>query len=282
MGITARLAAAVVVVLNTTGCMSARLVLESPVADQCTSAGLNGCPELTEGVLLYVDGDSAAGQQKIVAGARQNEPAKLKEFASTVEKLSDLPGVSSYAGTIHAVAVALATSAEEQKQKSSASARDAQRARYVRVAAKVADEETGGVAPVPVDLSEDSDPPPAKTSVVTGTDIQGGTLIPMIETGALPCQVGAPIGAAMLCLNAAIGPVVLTDVHAAGECRSDLYLVDGAPDAPRWTLELPARGALHITGARLFVRSGEALAIAISDKSRADSRCAVTWSGAKP
>jgi hypothetical protein len=136
------------------------------------------------------------------------------------------------------------------------------------------------VVPAKVDLSEDASPRPS--AAMAAAEIQGGTVVPIVETGAMPCQVGAPLGASMLCLTAAVGPMVLTDIHASGDCRTDLWIVDGSPEAPRWVVEAPARTALHVTGARLYARPGEMIAIVVPERPRADARCAVTWSGAKP
>jgi hypothetical protein len=269
------------------GCASARLILEQPVADQCTSAGLEGCPALTEGVVLYVEGNAAEGSAKIQEGARANEPAKLREFASTLEKLTSLPGVSSYAGTIHAVAAVLADSAKPRAAVAAKAASVHAKAaetepEHRSPRAPVPEETMNGVVPLKVDLSESPDtlsqavasPPPVR--------IEGGTILPMAETGAVPCRVGAPIGATMLCLTAATGPFVLTDLHASGECRSDLLIVAGVPDLPRWTLSVPMRTAVHITGARLFAGVGQPIAVAVSEKAHLDARCAVTWSGSRP
>jgi len=115
MGVHGRLATWTLGFAACAGRASARLVPEQPVAEQCTSAGLDGCPELTEGVLLYVEGKAAEGTAKIEEGARENEPDKLREFASTVEKVTSLPGISSYAGQVHAVAAVLAGSARERE-----------------------------------------------------------------------------------------------------------------------------------------------------------------------
>jgi hypothetical protein len=199
---------------------------------------------------LYVEGKATEGTAKIEEGARENEPAKLREFASIVEKITSLR----------------------------------EKPRPPMQMAKVPDATADGVVPLEVDLTDDSDVDRTKRVVrpMLAQEIQGGTVIPMAETGAVPCQVGAPIGKTMLCLTAAMGPLVLTDLHAAGECRSELLVVTGAPEAPRWILAAPARAALHITGARLFARAGEAIAIAVPENTRADARCAVTWSGSKP
>jgi hypothetical protein len=213
--------------------------------------------------------------------ARQNEPAKLREFASTIEKLTSLPGVSSYAAPIHAVASVLARSADQQAAKAPKPAkpvrREPERPKDRRLAAtQVPDETDDGVVALKVDLTEDSSPRPPVTAPLP--EIQGGTVVPVVETGAIPCQVGAPLGASMLCLTAAIGPMVLTDIHASGECRTDLFVIDGPPGAPRWVVQIPARTALHITGARLYARPGEPIAIVVPERPRAGAvRDHVEW-----
>jgi len=49
-----------------TGCgaSAARYVLESPISERCTSAGLKGCPQITDGILLVVEGDKEGGTAK--------------------------------------------------------------------------------------------------------------------------------------------------------------------------------------------------------------------------
>jgi hypothetical protein len=43
------------------------------------------CPELVDGVLLYVDGDKAGAQEKIRRGAAQNAPEELRKFAKALD-----------------------------------------------------------------------------------------------------------------------------------------------------------------------------------------------------
>jgi hypothetical protein len=284
-------AAGIAVLATAAGCASARMILGEPVADECTSAGLKGCPELTEGVLLYVEGKPSEGTAKLEEGARENEPGKLREFAGTIEKVTSLPGISSYTAQVHAVAAILAGSAQEQeaasaKEKAAAVARIAERekAKRRRALSQVPEETADGVVPVDVDLTDESGGASSRTFLRPSPppEIQGGTTVPIAETGALPCQVGAPIGATMLCLTVAVGPLILTDLHTGGECRSELFVLAGAPEAPRWALALPAHSPVHVTGARLYARVTEPIAIAVPVSPRADARCAVTWSGAKP
>jgi hypothetical protein len=80
------------------GCGSAQLVLKSPVEDQCGKAGLKGCPELTDGVLFYVDGDKVKGKDHLLKGAAQNAPAKVRQFAKALKQLplDKIPGGNKY------------------------------------------------------------------------------------------------------------------------------------------------------------------------------------------
>jgi hypothetical protein len=39
------------------GCGAATALIKAPVEQQCAGYGLKGCPDLVDGVLLYVDGD---------------------------------------------------------------------------------------------------------------------------------------------------------------------------------------------------------------------------------
>jgi len=57
------------------------MILASPIEDKCTSARLQGCEDLTEGVLLYVEGNAPEGKIKVRKAVRANSPADVKAFA---------------------------------------------------------------------------------------------------------------------------------------------------------------------------------------------------------
>jgi hypothetical protein len=80
------------------GCGSAQLVLKSPVESQCSKAGLKGCPELTDGVLIYADGDKVKGKEHLLKGAAQNAPEKVRQFAKALKELplDKIPGGNKY------------------------------------------------------------------------------------------------------------------------------------------------------------------------------------------
>jgi hypothetical protein len=268
-------------------CASTRLVLEKPIADKCMTFGLEGCPDLTEGALLYIDGQEAEARVKIDSAVRANEPAKLKEFASSLETLSRLPGADSFMGPVMKLAAILSGPDEKPKAVPAATP---PRASHPELAASDVEfaptKEPARPKPIPVDLSDDDGlgAMPNKAAA----DILSGTIVPALENGALACQIdsllpgAAPIPA--LCLNATTGPLLISDLHVSGACASDLFVLDGTPGVTRWILEAPAHSALHITGARLPSRPGDVVVVAVaaSAKVRPDLKCAVTWSGAKP
>ena len=77
-------------------CGGVQIILKPPIEKQCGSAGLKGCPELTDGVLLYVQGDKPKGKEAILRGAAQNAPAKIRRFAQTLKELDKIPGTNAY------------------------------------------------------------------------------------------------------------------------------------------------------------------------------------------
>lgn len=85
--------------LVATGCGaagSASLMLRAPVTQQCQQVPLQGCDELSEGVLLYLSGEKEEGRAKLVQGAAKNAPADLQKYASTLRALEQMPGAQKF------------------------------------------------------------------------------------------------------------------------------------------------------------------------------------------
>jgi hypothetical protein len=93
------------------------MVLKSPVESKCGGAGLKGCPELTDGVLLYVEGKEPEGKDKLIKGAAENAPEKVQEFAKQLKLLKDVPGVASHMKKVLEVADILAKAGKDSKGK---------------------------------------------------------------------------------------------------------------------------------------------------------------------
>jgi hypothetical protein len=102
-----------VVALLSTGCGGAGLLLKSPAESQCVEAGLKGCPQMAEGLVAFVEGDKARGQQLLGEGAAENAPDDLRKFADIVVLLGNIPGAKQYAGPVFEVAEVLRSKAAE-------------------------------------------------------------------------------------------------------------------------------------------------------------------------
>jgi hypothetical protein len=85
-------------------CGGVSVVLKSPVESKCASAGLKGCPELTDGVLLFVEGKKDEGKVKLEQAAGANAPAKVKKFAKLIKQLNKVPGTGPYMKHVNEVA----------------------------------------------------------------------------------------------------------------------------------------------------------------------------------
>src|SRR5262245_31491263 len=90
-------------------CGGVQIILKSPVEDRCSKAGLKGCPELTEGVLLYVEGDKVKGKETVLKGAAENAPEKVREFAAAIKELKNIPGATNYVKPLIEIADILAS-----------------------------------------------------------------------------------------------------------------------------------------------------------------------------
>jgi outer membrane protein OmpA-like peptidoglycan-associated protein len=92
------------------GCGGVSIILKSPLEDQCAKAGIQGCPEVVQGALVYIGGDKPNGKDQMMRGAAQNAPDKVKAFADAIRQLplDKIPGAGRYGAIIIEVADILA------------------------------------------------------------------------------------------------------------------------------------------------------------------------------
>jgi hypothetical protein len=269
-----------------TGCAAGSMMVKGPVQQQCAGYGLQACPELVDGVVLYLDGEKAAARLKLKRALAKNSPAQIRPFAKVLK--DTVPGAAGaelaeiLSGEIEvAVAVAPATSATPATEPARAN-----RAPAASVLASVADardksmqEEDAaeplrsaihGAEPVLLALAASVDPSRLLTESVT----------PLRDAARYECEV---LGKPSVCVRRQAGPVVVTDVVAAAGCAAELYV--GAADvsgALRWAIPITAAGT-H--GAHFFVRGDEQLTVAVRGGAltqAGDVRCAAIWSGFRP
>jgi outer membrane protein OmpA-like peptidoglycan-associated protein len=86
------------------------VMLKSPIEERCNKAGIQGCPEVVEGAIVYIGGDKPKGKDQMLRGAAQNAPEKVKEFAKAIKELplDKIPGATKYTSVIIEVADILA------------------------------------------------------------------------------------------------------------------------------------------------------------------------------
>jgi len=91
-------------------CGGAQLVLKPPIEEQFNKAGIQGCPEVVAGALVYIDGDKPGGKDRMLRGAAQNAPDKVKQFAKAIRELplDRIPGAQKYTSVIIEIADILA------------------------------------------------------------------------------------------------------------------------------------------------------------------------------
>src|SRR5688572_12260929 len=69
----------------TFGCAAGSMLVKVPVEQQCAGYGLRGCPELVDGVILYVDGDKPGAVHKLKEAAAKNSPEQIRPFAQAIK-----------------------------------------------------------------------------------------------------------------------------------------------------------------------------------------------------
>jgi len=275
------------------GCGSASLVLEAPIADQCTGAGLRGCDQLTEGVLLYVDGKKAEGEEKIRQGVVQNAPEDVQRYASLVRTLAELPGASSFSGPILEVtafleakppAVSAGAVLADAPATGASTATAEQRAAAASLAAVALPNAPGGPT---YTVTADTDPSQTRHGIGKA------------PTERQPWCAGA-LGDSVRCRALAHGPLYVSHVFATGpDCEGQSIAVvrHGKP----W---LHVQNAEALRGTRIAIEKSDTLVLVQRQKStvsrdskgkrakdtdvveleEADPRlsCDVYWSGFAP
>lgn len=216
-----------------TGCSGASLVLKAPIDSQCQARGLRGCPEIVDGMLLYVDGDKAGAVQKLAVGAAQNSPSDLGQLAKALDELKSVPGAEEYLASI-----------------SEALNLMVEKARATPGAAEKVATQPDGTPPVERAgegvLTADTDPKQVLDTVVTDLDI-----------GPKAAWCAEVSGETATCRSVQRGPMFITDVESLGTDCLGQFLAIAQGRQVRYVLN----GPFHLHGARLLVREDEALIV---------------------
>ena len=266
------------------GCSGAEVVLKIPVSTGCKEVPLKECDELTDGLLLYVEGKQEEAKPRVAKAVSANSPADLRRFVGFLQSLRGLTGAEGYLKPVFEVA-----------DFSNYQAAQAEAAQYAAPPGP-------GLAPsgppltpmvaapvqstvVPVAAVAPIAPAGPSRMVTADTDpkqIDGGAIAPLSSPGRGPC--GPLLGSSgTTCARAVDGPFVVTDVHMSGECDASIFVAATSPNglgtSARWAVTGSTRS---VSGSRLLVRKDETLIIGAPDNKKADQRCVVTWAGFRP
>lgn len=268
----------------TLGCgASGASVLKSPVQDECESAGLTGCPQIADGVVLYADGKQAEGQDKLKSGAAANTPDDVRQFAKALAAVTSLPipGIGQYVGPINQIAELLATEADASAM---LAAKSAPPPKSGKAKATVAPSgEPGG-------REREREAPQGPSVVANDGPAISQTVSESTQawSGRSQCHL---FGRNVSCAPVQQGPFIVTDIVALPGCKDVMYVGSNARDNPyqeavtyvfKWAVEAEQPG---VHGAHLAVHPGESLLVAVEPKDGAvveDPKCIVSWSGYHP
>ncbi len=258
------------------GCTgTAQLVLKPPIREKCEDVGLRGCDELSDGVVLFVDGDKDAAIKEIKRGAAKNAPEKLREFASAVKLLKAIPGAQQYTGPLLEVADLIVP--DEGKPGSKGPHKSAAPSRSTKNAASSESTASESTASEP----GEAQPAPDPIGRITFS------LVPSVDTRARACSLFSEARWdadrwTSRCVRVVHGPIVVTDVQAGDTCHDRLVVGSGDPINPRWVIVGQSASSIAVHGAALFVPDGDGLFVAQASSgetpSQTDSSCLVTLS----
>lgn len=277
--------------LTIAGCGGAGLVLKQPISKACDKAGLRGCEPLSEGVILYIEGDKPTAMKRLERAAADNSPEKLRAFANALLALEKIPGASSFAGPIVEVAKFLAAGSPVDTNTESSAGHGA-----ASVASKSPDIKRPIDKEYPWSPSSNGAPSARAATVHALTAdsdpsrLAGGMLRPASNQTSHPCVSLAPEG--WRCFELARGPFVVTDLRSAGTCKVFAGVASPSDklDSLRWVLHAP----FDVHGSRLAAGEGERLFIAVEGVVVRDEKnpykvfdtkgpeCSVLWAGFYP
>jgi hypothetical protein len=181
------------------GCASGRVVLEKPIADQCQTSGLKSCNELTEGVLLYIEGDQQNAVHKLHLAVNANEPEEVLAFADGLKTVSQIPGAGQMTAPIQQVINVLATEARRAGETKRMTSRKLAAGGKSAARRRSDDQETDPperAEPVAARSVVDQTAPTKVVSAVTPPsalsarlmDLEGSTVIPAVDEGMWACS----------------------------------------------------------------------------------------------
>jgi len=271
------------------GCAGTRVAIEKPIAERCETTGLKSCRDVTEGIVLYVEGDQRRARQKLHLALDVNGPDEWLEFAGTLRTVPQIPGAGDIAARMQQVIELLVAQAQRAE-----AASPPDWVASAALAAQSSKEKRSG--------DSDADPPSPKSKAPISaagwrpspSDVDGKTVVPASEEGNRACALTGIMSSGAesskgFCVRVSRGPLVVTDLHSSSACPAELFALAGPPgdlSAPRWAVHAQPASNINVSGGSLVVRENEHFIIGVTSTSeqkiKRDVRCSITWSGWRP
>lgn len=268
-----RIAGLVTIAFAVAGCGAAQLAMKGPITNQCSSSGLKGCPDLTDGVMEYIGGDKAVAEQKLRAAAAANSPEKLRMFARALDPIGSSIGGDAGAALKSVAAILDPTLDDAPTAKASGEPTTAAGKR-----SPGGTDRDGGRTAVAALATR-----PASPTVVV-EELRAGTERLATDPRAATC--GGIFGSDPKCarVRVFVGPLVVTNAYTSGGCPDELFLIAGRLEKPHWILLDPAGAAMNVSG-QFILEDGEELFAGVRASAgtpKDDVKCSITWSGFRP
>jgi hypothetical protein len=264
-----------------TSALGGSALVKAPVEQQCSRYGLKGCPELVDGVLLYVSGDERAATLRLKRAASKNVPAKIQRFARAIsialpaESGSEIVAIltGEVADEEHDDGIDNEGIDEEALAEEEADEEDTEESTGAR--ASFSGRFQSGATParferVQLSMAAQTDPTRLTTESVS----------PLRDADRTLCQIG---GSDAVCVRLESGPLIVTDAVTPPGCTTELII--GATNADGRIGWIAPASSPGFHGARFFVRSNQWVVVAARGSNidePGDERCYVTWAAFKP
>ena len=256
----------------------AQMVLKAPIEEQCEHIGLESCPDIAEGSVLYVDGDQQGGTAKLRTGLRANtDMAKeLKELAVAMRGLEKLPGASQYVAALDPVRVLIEEAAKEAEEKAT---------KQAEVEEVGTEEAVTGPTTARVDtvggLQRGSAAEPLRA---LGYELASGYMAPADPKTTRRCMID--VGRECQCVYKVGAASEITALFSSPLCQTDLFVYAMSDQKPTWLFWAPAGQGIALRAVSLPVEARSVLAVCatIPDGSEMteltpDPHCGMTWLG---
>ena len=256
-----------IVIAVLAGCATTRATLEKPVANRCEINGLEECAAITDGVVMYAEGDQRLAYQKLHIAAAANEPDDVIAFAGALKTVTGEPGAARHIVALDEIAEVLTREAKEaakhieaketervasRRKKATAPAKSSHEKRGegedgiatdTPAGDRAATEASGGRAGTDasgaraaVDATKGKAAPlsTASAAPLPISEIEGRTVVPATDEGNRACVMSgimSPSGEASrgYCVRVARGPLVVTDLHSSSACPAELFALSVVP-----------------------------------------------------